>query len=164
MSVRSRRGSAPISPPSQEIDEGSHQDYSRNSKRDKEECCGDPVWGGAKCLLSAGTWHTSVVEATVRLRKEAENGASRALGSRALVIHVGAHAAGSKPGMEAHLQCRRPAVVSTLADLRAGQAKEASLPSSLGLLSSSGSIAARPPATQIGGRPAPGSCLFHARW
>src|SRR5271166_6338325 len=109
--------------------------------------------------FSAGTWHTSVVEATVRLRKEAENGASRAL-----VIHVGAHAAGSKPGMEAHLQCRRPAVVPTLADPRAGQAKEASLPSSLGLLSSSGSIAARPPATQIGGRPAPGSCLFHARW
>src|SRR5271157_2950791 len=90
--------------------------------------------------FSAGTWHTSVVEATVRLRKEAENGASRALGSRAQVIHVGAHAAGSRPGMEALLQCRRLAVVPTLADPRAGQAKEASLPSSLGQLSSTGPI------------------------
>ena len=49
---------------------------------------------------------------------------------------VGLTPAGSKPGMEAHLQCRRPAVVPTLADPRAGQAKEASLPSSLSLLSS----------------------------
>src|SRR5271165_733048 len=84
--------------------------------RDKEECCGDPVWGGAKCLLSAGTWHTSVVEATVRLRKEAENGASRALGSRALVLRGRAHAADSRPGLEALLKCRRLDVVPTLAD------------------------------------------------
>jgi len=62
------------------------------------------------------------------------------------------------------LQCRRLDEVPTLADPRAGQAKEASLPSSLGQLSSTGPMAARPPATQIGGRPAPGSCLFQARW
>src|SRR5271165_1818534 len=143
MSVRSRRGSAPISPPSQEIDEGSHQDYSRNSKRDKEECCSDPVWGGAKCLLSAGTWHTSVVEASVWSRKEAEDG-----GSRALVLRGRVHAACSRPGMEAHHQCRRLDVVPTLATTPGVQTKAISLPSKLGQLSSSGSIAARPPATQ----------------
>src|SRR5208337_1815876 len=105
-----------------------------------------------------GRGSLSVKDATVRLRKQMDDA-----GTRAPVIHGGAHAIGSGPGIEAHPSCWSLDVVPTFADLRGGQTKAISLPSSLGQLSSTGPIAARPPATQIGGHPAPGSCLFHSR-
>jgi len=99
------------------------------------------VRSGAGSLPNAGTWHTPAEAATIRLRKQVDD-----VGLRALVTHGGVHTAGSKPGMEAHFQCRGLDVVPTLANTRGGQTEAITLPSSLGQLSSSGSIAARPQA------------------